>query len=127
MRKMKYCHITLFAVEENVLAAIAAGKRKKRAEFSTDARVSIGLLIEILEGFQPWSGFILEFNDKPLKDHYATDYSPIAKRMKTDSQGTPRRSILTTVDLEKRKERKASRSSAELLAIEIMRVKDERE
>lgn len=106
---MKYCHITLFAVEENVLAAIAAGKRKKRAEFSTDARVSIGLLIEILEGFQPWSGFLLTYGDKPLKNHYATDYSKFAK-----SKGGEVNPM-------------ANRSDSELLAIEIMRVKDERE
>ncbi len=76
----QYWHITLFAVQDNP-SAIPADKREKRAEFSIDATMrsanAVGLLIEILEGYQVWQGFKMELNDKPLKDHHVTDYSDI--------------------------------------------------
>lgn len=73
----EYCHITLFAVEENP-SAIPADKRKKRAEFSINNRCGFGILIEILEGYQPWSGFKMTYQDEPHKNHFQTDYSPEA-------------------------------------------------
>lgn len=98
---MKYWHIKLFAPKKIRQNVLFDEKPKKRAEFSIDAKITNPAnLIEILEGFQVWSGFKMEIKEKPLKEHYVTDYS--IYQGKTDSRGKPRRSILATVNLEKK-------------------------